>query len=218
MLADTIVKADKKQDVQSPLYTLEQYFELEEKSTHKNEFVNGKIIPMAGGTLNHMALSGMLYFLLLREFLSDKTISVITNDFKIYIPKHNKIVYADASVVIEKMELHGKGKQAYKNPSIIFEVLSDSTENYDRSRKFRMYETLPSFKEYVLVNQYMPMVEVYLRMPENKWQLSSYVGLDKIVKLETLNIELKMSDIYEKAENLQDPQLAMDLPETKETE
>ena len=168
---------------------------------------------MAGGTFNHMVLSGMLYFLLLERFLkSNKKGTVITNEFKIHIPNHDKMLYADGSVVIGEVEISKSSNHAYTNPTVIIEVLSKSTEKYDRSGKFRMYQTLPSFKEYVLVNQYAPIVEVFFKISENKWQMSSYVGLDKVVKLDTLDIELKMSDIYKTAKDLKEPQFAIDFP------
>ena len=212
-MVDTLVKKQKIQDV-NLVYTIKQYFELEEKAAFKSEFINGKIIRMTGGTFNHMALSGMLYFLLLGRFInSDKETTVVTSDFKIHIPNHNKMLYADGSVAIGEMEMYEKGNQAYENPTLIIEVLSKSTEKYDRSGKFRMYQTLPSFKEYLLINQDAPVVEVFLKIENNKWQMTSYVGLDKIVELDTLDIELKMSDIYKTAKNLKDPQFAIDFPE-----
>lgn len=218
MIVEPFFKEKKKQDAKR-FYSFDQYIELEEKSVEKHEFVNGKMIPMAGGTFNHMILGGTLCALLMARFFdSEEVLTYISNDFKIYIPDHHRAVYADGSVVIGDLEMFGKGKQAYTNPTLIIEVLSKSTEKYDRSGKFRMYQTLSSFKEYVLVNQYAPVVEVFLKIEENKWQMISYVGLDKVVKFDTLGVELSMADIYKKAKDLQDPQFEIDFPEEENGE
>lgn len=220
MIAEVLTKKDKKQVVekqpksQEKLYTLEEYFELEERATYKSEFHNGKIIPMAGGTINHGLIGATIHALLFMLFFnSEEEISVYSNDQKIYLEEYNKSVYSDTCVVKGKTEKYQNSNQAILNPTLIVEVASKSTEKYDRAGKFRMYQSLPSFTEYVLVSQEAPIIEVLYKLAENKWQLTSYVGLDKVVVLESLGVELKMSDIYKKAEDLKDPQFAIDFPE-----
>lgn len=213
MIAEAVLKKDKKikQDKQ---YTLEEYFELEEKAPYKNEFVNGEIIPMAGGTINHGVIGGAIHALLFMLFLdSEKEISIYSNDQKIYIPDYHKVTYTDTCAVVGKTKVYKEGNQAILNPSLIIEVASKSTEKYDRTTKFRMYRSLPSFQEYVIVNQNMPIIEVFYKINENQWRMTPYVGLDQVIELETLGISLKMSDIYSKAINIQDPQTAMEFPE-----
>lgn len=216
MIANAAAKGEKSTD-NSKCYTLEEYFQLEESATQKNKFVNGKIIPMAGGTINHGKISGNIYALLLMLFFnSDKEINVFSNDQKIYLAEHNRVTYTDTCVVIGSTETYQGGDQAILNPTLIVEVASKSTERYDRSVKFRMYQSLPSFKEYVIVNQYMPIVEVFYKIGENKWQMTSYVGLDKVVQFDTLEVELKMSDIYKKIKDLKDPQIDIEFPKEEE--
>ncbi len=198
-------------------YTIEAYFELEEKSLYKNEFTNGKISQMAGGTLNHNMISGAIHALLFILFFnSEEEIAVYNSDQKVYISDSNKITYTDTFVVKGETITYEGGKQAVLNPTLIVEVASKSTERYDRTTKFRMYKSLPSFREYVIVNQDMPIVEVFYKIDEKKWQVTSYIGLDEEVKLETIDATLKMSDIYKKATDLKDPQLDIEFLEKDE--
>lgn len=211
-----MIEVVEKKEIQKNIkrYTIEEYFKLEEKSLHKNEFTNGKITAMAEGTLNHGNISGTIYFLLMTLFFnSEEEVEVFSNDQKVYIPDFNKFTYTDTFVIKGNTETYKGGKQAILNPTLIVEVSSKSTERYDRSTKFRMYQSLPSFKEYVIVNQDMPIVEVFYKINEKKWQVTSYIGFDEVVKLETIDAELKMSDIYKKAEDLKDPQLDIEFME-----
>lgn len=215
MIAEVALKKTEKQIHKK--YTLEEYFQLEDKSSVKNEFVNGKIIPMAGGTYNHNSISGTIYGLLFTLFFfSDKQIKAHNSDQKVYITAFNKIAYTDTCVTVGEPNFHQDGNQAITNPTLIVEVASKSTEQKDRTTKFRMYQSLPTFQEYVIVNQDMPIVEVFYKIEENKWQMTSYVGLDKVVKFETIGAELKMADIYKETINLQNPQTFIDFLEEEE--
>lgn len=140
---------------------------------------------------------------------------VLDSDLKIYIPAYNRSVYPDTCVATEKPALYNNNPHAITNPTLIVEVTSKSTGDYDRRGKFRMYQSLPSFTEYVLVDQNTPVIDVFYKIAENKWQMTSYVGLDKVVMLESLGITLNMADIYKKVTNLKDPQLAIDFPENE---
>lgn len=196
------------------LYSLEEYYELEEKANCRSEFVNGKIIPMPGGTHNHNRINATLiglFYIALSD--RDDDYELFSGDQTIYIPKYNRVLYPDVCVSLEKAETHDNHRLGIINPTLIVEVASKSTEGYDRSGKFHLYQSLPSFKEYVLIHQDTPIAEVLLKIEENKWQMTTYTGLDKTVELETLGFSLKMSDIYKKVENLQDPQTVFDFPE-----
>lgn len=215
MVAEVISKKDKLQIHET--YTLEEYFQLEEQSDRKNEFVKGKIVPMAGGTYNHNSISGTIHGLLfMLFFFSEKNIKAHNSDQKIYITTFDKITYTDTFVTVGEPIFHQGGNQAITNPTLIVEVASKYTERKDRTTKFRMYQTLPTFKEYVIVNQDMPIVEVFYKIEENKWQMTSYVGLDKVVKFETIDAELKMSDIYKETINLENPQTFIDFLDEEE--
>lgn len=212
MMIEVVKKKDTKPNIKQ--YTIEEYFRLEEKSPYKNEFVNGKIIPMAGGTYNHNRIS-LTIMALLFAMLNDREdeVELFSSDQTIYIPDFNKVVYPDGCVAFGELESHNDKKYGLINPTLVIEVSSKSTERYDRTSKFRMYKSLPSFTEYVIVNQDMPIVEVFYKINQKKWQVTSYIGLNEIVKFETVNVELKMADIYKKAKDLKDPQLDIDFLE-----
>ncbi len=214
-----MIEVAKKKKIQASTrrYTIEAYFELEEKSLHKNEFINGKIRPMAGGTLNHNMLSGTIHALLFMLFFNtEKVISIHNSDQKVYIPDFNKFTYTDTFVINGQTETYKDGNQAILNPTLIVEVASKSTEAHDRTTKFRMYKSLPSFKEYVIVNQDMPIVEVFSKINDKQWKVTSYIGFDEVVQFETIDATLKMSDIYKKAQDLKDPQLDIDFLDKEE--
>lgn len=181
MVEKTAVQPNRRTD-NDQRYPLDEYFQLEEKATYKSEFHNGKIIPTAGGTIEHGVLSGHIYALLLMLFFnSEEEIKVYSSEQKIYISEYSKGLYSDTCVVKGKEKTYQGGNQAILNPTLIVEVASKSTERYDRYGKFRMYRSLPSFEEYVIIDQYMPVVEVFYKIAEDKWQMSSFVGLDKTI-------------------------------------
>lgn len=191
-------------------YTLEEYFELEEKAIYKSEYQNGNIEAMSGGTISHSVIGGNAYFYLRMALKSlEKDFKAFSNDQKIYLPALNQVVYADSCVVAGEVEVYQSSNQLITNPALIVEVLSNSTAGYDRGEKFRKYQTLPSFQEYILVDQTQPIVDVLYKEANLKWRLKTYIGLDEILKIESIGIELKMKDLYEDVEGLQDPQFKL---------
>lgn len=193
--------------IREKTYTIEEYFKMEEKANQKSEFRNGKIVAMPGGTFNHAKIGGNIFANLYATL--DEDYDVISSDYAIHLPEFNHIVYSDTCVIKGEPEFHNKNTRAILNPVLIFEVASESTEKYDRYTKFKKYKTLPSFEEYVLVSQDMPIVEVYLKVGEN-WQSKTYIGLEEIVELHSIDAKLKMQDIYKKVNDLLDPQLLID--------
>lgn len=168
--------------------SLDAYFRAEEKSVEKNEFHSGIILKMAGGTFNHDSLSmkaGALMSVFVDE--NDLNFNVNGSDLKIRIDEFDKIVYADALVVSDGPRYFNNRKDTITNPILIVEVLSDSTPNYDRTTKFEMYRTLPSFKEYVLVHQNQKHVSVWTKQSDESWILKDYKGDDAVAILHHIN-------------------------------
>jgi Uma2 family endonuclease len=190
-------------------YTVEEYFKIEELSNHKSEFRNGKIIAMAGGSYEHGKIS-LNIAIALAMLLNDTDFDVISSDQAIFIPEHNRYVYSDAAVIKGEPQFPVNNKRAVVNPTLIFEVTSSSTEKYDRFEKFNLYKSIATFEEYVLVDQEMPLVEVFYKREENVWQRKTYIGLQDTVELTSLGVELKMADIYKKVNNLLNLPTAMD--------
>jgi Uma2 family endonuclease len=181
------------------LYSFEAYLEMEETSLEKHEFDNGKLITMAGGTKIHNDLCGRV-ITGLNNCLddSDEEYSVCTSDMKVRIIAKNKAVYPDVTVIEGEPIYYLGDPKVVVNPLLIVEVLSPSTERYDRGKKFDYYRTLESFREYVLVSQDEPKVEVFfLEDPEKElWKISTYEGLDAIVDLHSIDCQMTMKKIY----------------------
>lgn len=184
---------------QEKLYTIEEYLALEEKAETKHEFDNGKIIEMPGEKFNHNTIAANVLFALMLAFRTQqKNCFVQTSDIKILIPAADSFVYPDVAVICEKPQFYADREDVLMNPLLIVEVLSESTARYDREKKFEKYKTLSSLREYVLVAQEEPFVEVfYLHDPENElWKISHASKLEASVQLYSIDVTLKLEDIY----------------------
>lgn len=180
------------------LYSLSQYLAREEKAQDKHEFYNGIIRKMAGGTFRHNEIaSNTLTALKGAVRRLSGTYRVLNSDQKIYIEPANTGVYPDALVICEEPIFYQNRQDLLTNPLVIVEVLSRSTASYDRQGKFLLYQQLPSFQEYVLIEQTRPEVETWFREEENLWRKSVVSGLDAQVLLRALGVELMLSEVYE---------------------
>ncbi len=181
------------------LYNFEEYLAFEEKSEVRHEFENGKLTPMAGGTLNHSIIANMIGALILNYLLSkNMDCQVANSDLKVYIPKTNRGVYPDVTVICEEPQFYLGSPSVITNPQLIVEVLSAETESYDRTTKFENYCSIPSFREYVLVAQDRPFIEAYyLHDPETAlWKINRASGLEASITLLSLGCELALKDVY----------------------
>lgn len=181
---------------QAKHYTLEAYRQLEAETGRKHEFHNGEVYMMSGGTIVHAEIVGNV-FGELRDRLKGKTCRPFTSELKTYIKTANRYVYPDASVVCGKIETSPDEKEAVTNPVLIVEVLSKSTADYDRSEKFFHYRRLASLKEYLLVHQDRPVVELFTRTENDSWFISRIEGLEASVSIPTLDIELPLTKLFE---------------------
>jgi Uma2 family endonuclease len=175
------------QPTKSRSYTLEEYFKREEKALYKHEYHNGKIKKMAGGSFNHDNIASKAIHLIL-EFLEINELNCYVNgsDTKIRIETHDRVVYADALVVCEKPIFYKERKDTITNPSVIVEVLSQSTRKFDRKLKFDFYKSLESFKEYVLINQDRKRVSVFTKQTDGTWLPREYENEEAIAILYAL--------------------------------
>ena len=188
----------KKKATQPRRVSLEAYFIAEEKALNKHEYHDGIIIPMAGGTFNHdnLASKAITYF---NVFVETHNLNYFVNgsDTKIRIEAYNKVVYSDALVVCEAPLYYADREDTILNPLIIVEVLSHSTKNYDKTTKFEMYRTIPSFKEYVLIHQDRKHASVYTKQNDGTWLLRDYDGDDAVAILYALhNCPLPLHRLY----------------------
>jgi Uma2 family endonuclease len=178
------------------IWTVAEYLDLESREGEKYEFRDGNIILMAGGSFNHNRIARNLIRFL--DFALDELpqFELFGSDQKIFLPHFNFYLYADALVVANVPLESDKVTQAVTNPILIIEILSNSTEKYNREQKFLEYRSLPSFKEYVLIRQDKPEVLTFFRVQPNMWQEEEFIGLDKQVRLKSLDVALNNKDIY----------------------
>lgn len=158
----------------------EEYLEFERGSEQRHEYVDGEIFAMSGGTREHSITSANIAGEL-RDALREKPCEVHTSDLRIGIPAARRYAYPDASVACGRAELEDTVRDTLLNPTVIVEVLSDSTEAYDRGDKFKYYRMIPSLKHYVLASQKQPSIEVFTRQPDETWVLRVFGPEDEVV-------------------------------------
>jgi Uma2 family endonuclease len=173
-----------------------EYLELETSSETRHEYRNGEIVEMAGGTPNHNEITSNLT-LVLKTALKGKPYRVFIADQRLWIPAVNLYTYPDVMVVTKPIELQTGRKDTIVNPCFIGEVLSASTQNYDRSEKFAAYRTIPNFQEYLLVSQDRVRVEHYIKTAVNQWLLSEYDDPSVTLSLSSFDLQLHIADLYE---------------------
>jgi Uma2 family endonuclease len=182
--------------VEKKNYTIEEYLELELTSETRSEYRNGEIIPMTGGTPNHNDIAGNLY-ILIKAGLKGKDYRTFYVDQRLWIPAVSLYAYPDVMVLTQPLEFQTGRKDTLVNPCFIAEVLSQSTQNYDRGEKFVAYRTIPTFQEYLLIDQYRIHVEHHVKTAVNQWLFSEYDDPSVMLSLNTLGVQIQIADLYE---------------------
>jgi Uma2 family endonuclease len=175
----------------------EEYLTSERESEIRNEYFDGEIFAMAGASREHNQISSNIVRVLGNQLL-EKPCSVFSSDMKINIREVGKYTYPDIVVVCEKEEFEDGNNDVLLNPIVIIEILSDSTEAYDRGENFAHYQLLTSFVEYILISQYFYRVEKFTRRDDETWIYSKYQTAEHIVSIEAVNCEIPVSEIYRK--------------------
>ena len=185
--------------VETKTYTAQEYLEAEVNSVDRHEFINGEIVLMAGGTPNHNEITSILNAIL-RVSLKGKPYSIFASDQRLWVPQLNNYTYPDVMVVAKPIELQSGRTDTITNPLLIAEVLSKGTRAYDRDEKFAAYRSIPSFQEYLLIDQYRLRVEQYSKTDAYKWIFSEYsCGGDRLM-LTSVQVEIAIVDLYENIE------------------
>lgn len=177
--------------------TPEEYLELERKAEFKSEYYAGEMFAMSGGTGDHALIIGNL----VREIgtqLKGRPCRVSPTELRVRVSPTGLYTYPDVIVVCGPPEYADERRDTLLNPKVLIEVLSDSTRDYDRGRKFQHYRSLASLAEYVTVEQTEPHVEHYVRQPENRWLLTEFAELSQSIRLESIDCTLPLSEIYDK--------------------
>lgn len=180
-----------------PLITEAQYLELERKAERRSEFYQGEIFAMSGGSLEHTMiisnLSGEFH-----AFLKGKPCKGLSQDLRLHIHENGLYTYPDFMVICGKPEMaDATYMDTLLNPTLIIEVLSPSTESYDRGRKFGLYRSIPSLKEYGLISQDRYSVDKYFKNEDGNWEFNGATGPDhEPIHFRSLDFYLSMADIY----------------------
>ncbi|MEH2378687.1 MAG: Uma2 family endonuclease [Nostoc sp.] len=177
-------------------YSPEEYLQLEETSESKNEYRDGEIIPMAGGTTNHNEIAGNFYANF-KFTMRGKNYKIYMGDVKLWIQRYRIYTYSDVMVIQGEPIYEGTGTTTVTNPIMIVEVLSKSTENHDRTNKFRFYRSIATLKEYIMINQYEYFVEQFNKNAEGQWVLTEYESVDAVLSLKSIGFQISFSDIYQ---------------------
>jgi Uma2 family endonuclease len=178
----------------NPLLTAEQYLEIERKAETKSEFYNGEMFAMAGARFGHNKLVWNAIVLLGKRLRPP--CQGCPSDMRVRITSTGLYTYPDVVVVCGEPQFLDETQDTLLNPSLIIEVLSPSTESYDRGRKFEQYRSIQSFKEYVLVSSDRVHVDLYVKQPDDKWLLSSAGALEESLPLSSIGCPLPLSELY----------------------
>jgi Uma2 family endonuclease len=179
--------------------TPQEYLTRERQATSKSEYLNGQVFAMAGASPQHAILSKNLVVALDPQIWR-KGCQVYGSDMRVRVESTNLYTYPDVSVVCGKAQFDAKDLDVLLNPVLIAEVLSPTTERYDRVGKFSMYSGITSLREYVLVSQSSVKVERYLRRPGGQWLLTEALRLQDSIKLASVPAVLKLRDLYRQIE------------------
>lgn len=180
------------------LYTLEEYFALERESDTRYEYWEGEIFCMSGAKVAHNRIAGNV-FVGLRTELRGHPCEVFGPDQRVMVPAAPPYRYPDASVACGEPEFEDvAGLEALVNPVLLVEVLSATTEKYDRGTKFTAYKSIPAFREYLLVAQDRVSVTRYLRQEDGSWTSEEVTDRSASVHLTTVDCTLALEDVYER--------------------
>ena len=180
-----------------PYYTIEQYAAMEETASYKSEFISGRIRAMSGGTPDHSLIAGNIILALGLKLIGGPR-KVYTSDLRIGIMPIDVETYPDVTVVCGERHINPFAKNSVINPSVIFEVLSPSTERYDRGEKWARYRRLDSLQEDLLVSQDTPQVEQYVRQDGGTWTFTFAEGLDPASAVTVLGVSLPLTEVYDR--------------------
>lgn len=178
-------------------YTPQEYLRLEDAALDKHEYHAGEILAMSGGTYRQSRaaanVTGELY-----SRLKGSPCYMLESNMRVRIADDDRYVYPDAMIVCgeAKFDPLDENQTTILNPKVVIEVLSASTEAYDRGAKFTAYRTLDSMQEYVLVSQHRALVETFFRQDDGNWLFSAWQGRDATATLRSVKVDLPLSDIY----------------------
>jgi Uma2 family endonuclease len=182
-----------------PLLTTEEYLAFERGIEIKHEYFAGEIFAMVGASKRHNLITANVIRVLGNQ-LVERPCNVYPSDMRVKVRSTGKYTYPDVVVACFEEEFDDAEKDTLLNPVVIIEVLSESTEAYDRGKKFEQYQQIESLIEYILITQEPYRVEQYVRQSNREWRYSEYHNAEDIVRISVIGCELALTDVYIKVE------------------
>ncbi len=176
-------------------YTAEEYLELEETSLEKNEFYKGEIFAMAGASIPHNEIVANT-LVDIGSYLKGKKCRIYPSDLRIHSLANSLYTYPDLSIICDEIETIGKRKNTVTNPTVLIEVLSKNTQDYDRGAKFKLYRDIESLKEYILISSLETLVEKYDKQEDGSWVLHEYKSETDTFKITSIDLLVTVKDLY----------------------
>lgn len=179
--------------IKPKMITEEEYLFNERHAAERNEFYNGECFAMAGASRWHNILSGRIFSALVRH-LDGKSCTPYMADMRLYLETHRHYVYPDILIICEEKAYIAD--DMVNDAAVIIEVLSPSTELYDRGRKFLHYQSLPSLREYVLISQKIMQIEIFHRRERYKWEYERLNQPDELLSFEIIQFSIRLAELY----------------------
>lgn len=174
----------------------EEYLAMERASAEKHEYYKGEVFSMSGASWEHNVIVKNINTAVL-PFLKGKPCDMFGSDLRIHIPENTLYTYPDFSIICDKPETTDKEEDTIIKPSVLIEVLSKSTKNYDRGTKFNLYRSIKTLQEYILIDSTSISVEIFTRQEDNSWNLTEFKQLSDSFQIKTITLTLYLKDIYE---------------------
>ncbi len=184
---------------QPDFYTPEEYLALEEQADYKSEYYRCEIFAMAGGSYNHNVIVGNLYAILNRAF-ETKSCTALMSDMRLLVEREGLYTYPDVMVICGKPVFVQNRTDTVTNPLVIVEVLSKSTQDYDRGFKFEAYRTIETFQDYLLIAQERVHIEYFHKLEDGRWLLTEFNAAQDNLKIESIDLEIPIARIYNKVD------------------
>jgi Uma2 family endonuclease len=172
------------------------YLKVERSATEKHELHNGQVVAMSGASLPHNHMVSNL-FSLIGPFLKSKGCKVFTSDLRVHIPSADSFTYPDLSIVCGKPEMLDDAFDTLTNPSVLIEVMSRSTEKYDRGTKFFYYMQIPSLREYILLDSNSVFIQLATRQADNSWKFEELNDLSSSFTIKTIEKTIALAEVYD---------------------
>ena len=180
-------------------FSIEEYLEMENAADEKHEYYKGEIFAMSGAKVPHNRISTNLLVALAIK-LKGKSCEPFGSDSRIHIEANTLFTYPDISIICGEVMTLNNDDYNVLNPTVIVEVLSKSTKNYDRGEKFKLYRDIPTLREYILVDSKGIHIEVFRLNDNGHWELEEYKSLDDNVLIKAINETIALTEIYEGVE------------------